>query len=153
MIRDLDVWLWGNLNRGLSRWSWSQHLDSFEWSQSNSMPSTNVYEQQPGAMKRHIVGGAMCAPNIFTLYLIVSLPLSFFPTTHRNLQTDCYRPRQADVLNSPLVLVARTDAEAATMIDSNIDPIDHPHIKGMTVAWIWNRRMAWVERDGLDGRR
>ena len=29
---------------------------------------------------------------------------------------------QADVLNSPLVLVARTDAEAATMIDSNIDP-------------------------------
>ena len=29
---------------------------------------------------------------------------------------------QADVLNSPLVLVARTDAEAATMIDSNIEP-------------------------------
>jgi len=36
------------------------------------------------------------------------------------------------VLNSPMVLVARTDAEAATMIDSNIDPIDHPHIKGCT---------------------
>ena len=28
---------------------------------------------------------------------------------------------EADVLNSGLVLVARTDAEAATMIDSNID--------------------------------
>merc|ERR1711972_376890 len=40
---------------------------------------------------------------------------------------------QADILNSPLVTVARTDAEAATMIDSNIDPIDHPHIKGATV--------------------
>ena len=39
---------------------------------------------------------------------------------------------QADVLNSELMLVARTDAEAATMIDSNIDPIDHPHIKGIT---------------------
>merc|ERR1712238_476052 len=39
---------------------------------------------------------------------------------------------QADVLNSPLVLVGRTDAEAATMIDSNIDPVDHPHIKGAT---------------------
>merc|ERR1719183_3131042 len=39
---------------------------------------------------------------------------------------------QADVLNSELVTVARTDAEAATMIDSNIDPIDHPHIKGCT---------------------
>merc|ERR1711992_201570 len=40
---------------------------------------------------------------------------------------------QADVLNSGLVIVARTDAEAATMIDSNIDPIDHPFIKGATV--------------------
>lgn len=29
---------------------------------------------------------------------------------------------EADVLNSGLVLVARTDAEAATMIDSNIEP-------------------------------
>merc|ERR1712226_696394 len=43
---------------------------------------------------------------------------------------------QADMLNSPLVLVARTDAEAATMIDSNIDPIDHPHIKGATVPGV-----------------
>eukprot|EP00913_Durusdinium_trenchii_P001852 g1715.t2 len=43
---------------------------------------------------------------------------------------------QADVLNSPLVLVARTDGEAATMIDSNIDPIDHPHIKGVTVKGV-----------------
>ncbi|CAE7821495.1 icl-1, partial [Symbiodinium necroappetens] len=43
---------------------------------------------------------------------------------------------QADVLNSPLVLVARTDAEAATMIDSNIDPVDHPHIKGATVKGV-----------------
>merc|ERR1711933_345390 len=43
---------------------------------------------------------------------------------------------QADILNSPLVLVARTDAEAATMIDSNIDPVDHPHIKGATVPGV-----------------
>merc|ERR1712151_715721 len=43
---------------------------------------------------------------------------------------------QADILNSPLVVVARTDAEAATMIDSNIDPIDHPHIKGATVPGV-----------------
>merc|ERR1712070_1155482 len=41
---------------------------------------------------------------------------------------------QADMCNTTLVIVARTDAEAATMIDSNIDPIDHPHIKGATVA-------------------
>jgi len=43
---------------------------------------------------------------------------------------------QADVLNSPLVIVARTDAESATMIDSNIDPIDHPHIKGATLRGV-----------------
>merc|ERR1719197_904375 len=43
---------------------------------------------------------------------------------------------QADILNSPLVTVARTDAEAATMIDSNIDPIDQPHIKGATVPGV-----------------
>merc|ERR1712048_712569 len=63
---------------------------------------------------------------------------------------------QADVLNSPLVLVARTDAEAATMIDSNIDPIDHPHIKGATVAGVeyLNEAMRkgtdkdWEERAG-----
>merc|ERR1712139_537853 len=43
---------------------------------------------------------------------------------------------QADILNSPLVVVARTDAEAATLLDSNIDPIDHPHIKGATVQGV-----------------
>merc|ERR1719335_1292414 len=43
---------------------------------------------------------------------------------------------QADILNSNLLIVARTDAEAATLIDSNIDPIDHPHIKGATVAGV-----------------
>jgi len=40
---------------------------------------------------------------------------------------------RADILNSPLLVVARTDAEAANMINSNMDPIDHPHIKGATV--------------------
>merc|ERR1712186_116941 len=41
---------------------------------------------------------------------------------------------QADICNTPLIVVGRTDAEAATMIDSNMDPIDHPHIKGATVS-------------------
>merc|ERR1712072_1202147 len=43
---------------------------------------------------------------------------------------------QADILNSPLILVARTDAEAATMIDSNMDPADHGFIKGATVQGV-----------------
>lgn len=38
----------------------------------------------------------------------------------------------ADVLGSNLILVARTDAEAATLLDSNIDGRDHPFILGVT---------------------
>jgi isocitrate lyase len=29
-----------------------------------------------------------------------------------------------------LVICARTDAMSATFLDSNIDPLDHPHILG-----------------------
>ena len=38
----------------------------------------------------------------------------------------------ADILGSNLVLIARTDAEAATLLDSNIDGRDHPFILGVT---------------------
>lgn len=63
---------------------------------------------------------------------------------------------QADILNSALVIVARTDADAATMIDTNIDPIDHPHIKGATVpgletlteATLKGADKTWEERAG-----
>lgn len=39
----------------------------------------------------------------------------------------------ADVLGVELVIVARTDSEAATLLDSNIDGRDHPFILGATV--------------------
>jgi len=39
----------------------------------------------------------------------------------------------ADILGVELVIVARTDAEAATLLDSNIDGRDHPFILGATV--------------------
>ena len=42
----------------------------------------------------------------------------------------------ADVLGSNLIIVARTDAEAATLLDSNIDGRDHPFILGVTVPGI-----------------
>lgn len=38
----------------------------------------------------------------------------------------------ADTLGANLILVARTDAEAATLLDSNIDERDHPFILGVT---------------------
>lgn len=37
-----------------------------------------------------------------------------------------------DILGSNLVIVARTDAEAATLLDNNIDGRDHPFILGVT---------------------
>lgn len=37
---------------------------------------------------------------------------------------------QADILGVETVLISRTDAEAATLIESNIDPRDHPFIAG-----------------------
>ncbi len=39
---------------------------------------------------------------------------------------------QADILGAPLLIVARTDAEAATFLDNNIDPRDQPFIMGET---------------------
>ena len=41
---------------------------------------------------------------------------------------------QSDVMGVPLVIVARTDAEAATLLDNNIDPRDHPFIMGETAS-------------------
>merc|ERR1711862_849975 len=38
----------------------------------------------------------------------------------------------ADILGTNTILIARTDAESATLLDSNIDPRDHPFILGVT---------------------
>jgi isocitrate lyase len=38
----------------------------------------------------------------------------------------------SDILGTSLVIIARTDAEAATLLDSNIDGRDHPFILGIT---------------------
>merc|ERR1711904_119827 len=64
---------------------------------------------------------------------------------------------QADILNSPLVVVARTDAEAATMIDSNMDPEDHGFITGATIPGVESLNEAmrkgtdkdWEKRAGV----
>ena len=39
---------------------------------------------------------------------------------------------QADIMGAETLLIARTDAEGARFIDSNIDPRDHPFILGTT---------------------
>lgn len=37
---------------------------------------------------------------------------------------------QADIMGTDLIILARTDALSAKLLDSNCDPIDHPYILG-----------------------
>eukprot|EP00978_Attheya_sp_CCMP212_P002871 scaffold5875_cov53-Attheya_sp.AAC.13 len=48
----------------------------------------------------------------------------------------------SDVLGTNLIIVARTDAEAATLLDSNIDKRDHPFILGVTTPRLSSLRDA-----------
>lgn len=46
---------------------------------------------------------------------------------------------QCDIMNVETYIVARTDAEAATLLDCNVDPRDHPFILGCTVESLTGR--------------
>ena len=41
---------------------------------------------------------------------------------------------QLDLLQNPMLLIARTDAESARLISSSIDPADHPFIRGVSLG-------------------
>ncbi|ROV99611.1 hypothetical protein VPNG_07731 [Cytospora leucostoma] len=60
---------------------------------------------------------------------------------------------QADIMGSDLLAIARTDAEAATLITTTIDPRDHPFILGTTNPNLQplNDLMIAAERTGKAG--
>jgi len=98
----------------------------------------HLEDQKPGTKKCGHMGGKVLV------------------STEEHVQRVIAARLQADIMKVPLVLVARTDAEAATLMDSNIDPRDHPFIKGATVPNVETLRDAtahgkagdWVQRAG-----
>lgn len=74
----------------------------------------HIEDQKPGAKKCGHMGGKVLIPIREQVDRMVAARL------------------QADIMGSELVLISRTDAEAANMLENTIDPRDHPFVAGST---------------------
>jgi len=92
----------------------------------------HLEDQKPGTKKCGHMGGKVLV------------------STEEHVQRVIAARLQADIMKVPLVIVARTDAEAATLMDSNIDPRDHPFIKGATMANVETLRDATAKGTSAD---
>eukprot|EP01111_Echinosteliopsis_oligospora_P017429 TRINITY_DN7540_c0_g2_i1.p1 TRINITY_DN7540_c0_g2~~TRINITY_DN7540_c0_g2_i1.p1 ORF type:complete len:777 (+),score=228.25 TRINITY_DN7540_c0_g2_i1:2-2332(+) len=73
-------------------------------------------------------------------------------STQEHIDRLCAARLQADIMGCELLLVARTDSEAATLLDTNIDPRDHPFIMGTTNHNLppFNQAVEEATRSGAD---
>ena len=101
----------------MSNWSLSlvrmQRLQRY-WTEAGAA-GVHFEDQKPGTKKCGHMGGKVLVSTQEHVDRLIAARLA------------------ADVLGVELVIVARTDAEAATLLDSNIDGRDHPFILGATV--------------------